>query len=142
MRAISDELLVATDDGSYMRKGFVTDVLKEVIEEKGIDLCLAIGPLPMMRAVSELTRKYGVKTLVSLNPLMVDGTGMCGCCRVTVGGETKFTCVDGPEFDGHKVDFAEMARRSAVYKTQEKISLDRYLENGPKSHHCTCGGDH
>ena len=141
MRAISDELLIATDDGSYMRKGFVTDLLKEVIEDKGVDLCIAIGPMPMMRAVCELTKKYGVKTVVSLNTLMVDGTGMCGCCRVTVGGETKFVCVDGPEFNGHEVDFLEIIRRSAVYKTQEKISLDRYAEKGPNPHRCTCGGD-
>ncbi len=142
MRAVSDELLAATDDGSYGRKGFVTDLLKEVIEDKGIDLCLAIGPLPMMRAVSDLTRRYGVKTVVSINTLMVDGTGMCGCCRVTVGGETRFTCVDGPEFDGHEVDFIELARRSAVYKTQEKLSLDLYEEKGPRhDHQCRCGGE-
>lgn len=140
MGAASSELRVTTDDGSYVRKGFVTDLLKELIEEKGIDLCLAIGPLPMMRAVSELTKKYGIKTVVSLNPLMVDGTGMCGCCRVTVGGETRFACVDGPEFDGHEVDFAEMARRSLTYKAQEKLSLDLYEEKGPKHHHCRCGG--
>jgi ferredoxin--NADP+ reductase len=110
MRDACSELRITTDDGSYVRQGFVTDVLREVIEEKGgIALCIAIGPLPMMRAVADLTRKYNLKTTVSLNSLMVDGTGMCGCCRVTVGGETKFTCVDGPEFDGHQVDFDEMA---------------------------------
>jgi ferredoxin--NADP+ reductase len=142
MGAASSELLVATDDGSYARKGFVTDLLQEVIEDKGIDLCLAIGPLPMMRAVCGLTKNYGIKTIVSLNPLMVDGTGMCGCCRVTVGGETKFACVDGPEFDGHQVDFAEMARRSVIYKHQEKVSLDLYDEKGPRhDHQCRCGGE-
>jgi ferredoxin--NADP+ reductase len=140
MRAASTELRVTTDDGSYGRKGFVTDLLKELIEEKGIDLCLAIGPLPMMRAVCNLTKNYGIKTIVSLNPLMVDGTGMCGCCRVTVGGETRFACVDGPEFDGHQVDFDEMARRSVIYKNQESISLDLYTEKGPKHHQCSCGG--
>ncbi len=141
MEAASSELRVATDDGSYLRKGFVTGLLKELIEEKEIDLCLAIGPLSMMRAVCDLTKNYGIKTIVSLNPLMVDGTGMCGCCRVTVGGETKFACVDGPEFDGHQVDFAEMARRSVIYKKQEKVSLDLYEEKGPK-HQCRCGGAH
>lgn len=141
MRAASTELRVTTDDGSYVRKGFVTDLLKELIEEKGIDFCLAIGPLPMMRAVCDLTKNYGIKTVVSINTLMVDGTGMCGCCRVTVGGETKFACVDGPEFDGHQVDFDEMARRSVTYKDQEKISLDLYAEKGSKPHRCKCGGE-
>ncbi len=98
MRAACSELRVTTDDGSYVRKGFVTDVLREVIEEKkDLGLCVAIGPLPMMRAVSNLTREYGLKTIVSLNSIMVDGTGMCGCCRVTVDGKTRFACVDGPE---------------------------------------------
>ena len=141
MGAASTELRVTTDDGSYAHKGFVTELLKELIEEKRIDLCLAIGPLPMMRAVCDMTKNYGIKTIVSLNPLMVDGTGMCGCCRVTVGGETKFSCVDGPEFDGHQVDFAEMARRSVIYKNQEKVSLDLYEGKGPKSHQCRCGGE-
>lgn len=141
MRAASSELRVTTDDGSYVRKGFVTDLLKELLEEKKVDLCLAIGPLPMMQAVCELTKKYGVRTVVSLNPLMVDGTGMCGCCRVTVGGETRFVCVDGPEFDGHEVDFAEMARRLMTYKAQEKLSLELYEEKGLEHHHCRCGGE-
>ncbi len=100
MRAACSELRVTTDDGSYVRKGFVTDVLREVIEEKkDLGLCVAIGPLPMMRAVSNLTREYGLKTIVSLNSIMVDGTGMCGCCRVTVDGKTRFACVDGPDLD-------------------------------------------
>ncbi|RJQ26077.1 MAG: sulfide/dihydroorotate dehydrogenase-like FAD/NAD-binding protein [Peptococcaceae bacterium] len=138
MRAACTELRVTTDDGSYVRKGFVTDVLKEVIEEKGrIDLCLAIGPLPMMRAVCDLTKKYGVRTVVSLNSIMVDGTGMCGCCRVTVNGEMKFACVDGPEFDGHGVDFAEMARRSVIYREQERQAVEGYNESTCR---CSCGG--
>lgn len=142
MREACTELRVTTDDGSYVRKGFVTDVLQEVIEERGgIALCIAIGPPPMMRAVADLTKKYNLKTIVSLNSLMVDGTGMCGCCRVTVGGETKFTCVDGPEFDAHQVDFDEMARRSVIYKPQEKKSLDLYVEKGAKKCKCGCGGE-
>ncbi|MDD4169033.1 MAG: sulfide/dihydroorotate dehydrogenase-like FAD/NAD-binding protein [Desulfotomaculaceae bacterium] len=132
LRSACTELRVTTDDGSYVRQGFVTDVLKEVIEEKGdIALCIAIGPLPMMRAVCNMTKEYNLKTVVSLNSIMVDGTGMCGCCRVSVGGETKFACVDGPEFDGHLVDFAEMARRSVIYKEQEQVAMDQY-------HQCTC----
>lgn len=142
MRDACSELKVTTDDGSYVRQGFVTDVLREVIEEKGgIALCIAIGPPPMMRAVADLTRKYNLKTIVSLNSLMVDGTGMCGCCRVTVGGETKFTCVDGPEFDGHQVDFDEMARRAVIYKPQEKTALDLYTEKGAHKCKCGCGGE-
>lgn len=142
MRAACSELLVTTDDGSYARKGFVTDALREVIEQKGnIALCIAIGPPPMMRAAANLTRGYNLKTIVSLNSLMVDGTGMCGCCRVTVGGETKFTCVDGPEFDGHLVDFDEMARRAVIYKPQEKKALDLYQEEGAQKCGCGCGGE-
>jgi ferredoxin--NADP+ reductase len=142
MKDACSELRVTTDDGSYVRKGFVTDVLQEVIEDKSdIALCIAIGPPPMMRAVANLTRKYNLKTIVSLNSLMVDGTGMCGCCRVTVGGETKFTCVDGPEFDGHQVDFDEMARRAVIYKPQEKTALDLYTERGSKKCKCSCGGE-
>lgn len=139
MRMISDEVRVTTDDGSHMRKGYVTDILTEVIEEKkDLALCVTIGPLLMMQAVSNLTKKYKIKTRVSLNTVMVDGTGMCGCCRVTVGGETKFACVDGPEFDGHLVDFSEVVRRAAIYKPQEKLALERYSEkNTPK---CSCGG--
>lgn len=135
MRAVCSELLVTTDDGSYVRKGFVTDVMKEIIEDKGKDniaLILAIGPQPMMRVVCNVTKEYGIKTIVSLNSLMVDGTGMCGCCRVTVGGQTKFVCVDGPEFDGHLVDFAELAKRSAIYLEKEREAL--------AFHKCKCGG--
>jgi ferredoxin--NADP+ reductase len=139
LRSACTELRVVTDDGSYVRKGFVTDLLKEVILEKGdIALCLAIGPLPMMRAVCELTRKHSIKTIVSLNTIMVDGTGMCGCCRVTVGGETRFACVDGPEFDGHQVDFAEMSRRSVIYKPQELLARETY--NQRNTCRCACNG--
>ncbi|KUK83773.1 MAG: 2-polyprenylphenol hydroxylase and related flavodoxin oxidoreductase [Pelotomaculum thermopropionicum] len=139
MRDACSELRITTDDGSYVRKGFVTDVLKEVIEESNhVVLCVAVGPLPMMRAVCNLTREYNLKTVVSLNSIMVDGTGMCGSCRVTVGGETKFACVDGPEFDGHQVDFAEMVRRAVIYKPQEKLSLERYLNESKSRHRCKC----
>jgi ferredoxin--NADP+ reductase len=116
MQEISDHLYITTDDGSYCKKGFVTDQLKELIESgKGYDLVIAIGPIPMMKFVSALTKEYGIKTIVSLNPIMVDGTGMCGACRVTVGGETKFACVDGPDFDGHLVDFDELMNRNTMY---------------------------
>jgi ferredoxin--NADP+ reductase len=127
MKAISDELIVTTDDGSYAKKGFVTTALQEMIDAKTkIDLVIAIGPVPMMRAVSEVTRPHGIKTMVSLNPIMVDATGMCGACRVTVGGEVKFVCVDGPEFDGHLVDFKELTMRNRAYLREEKESLEKY----------------
>jgi len=123
MRATSDELYVTTDDGSYGVKGFVSNELERLIGEgRRIDLVTAIGPVPMMRAVCETTRPHGIRTIVSLNPIMVDGTGMCGGCRVTVGGETKFTCVDGPEFDGHLVDFAELVQRQGFYKDLEQTA--------------------
>lgn len=133
MEGISDQFVVTTDDGSYAKKGFVTDALKEVIDggEK-VDLVIAIGPIPMMRAVSELTKPYGIKTYVSLNPIMVDGTGMCGACRVTIGGKTKFVCVDGPEFDGHEVDFLELAKRNMAFIEQERVAEQVYLEKGAK----------
>jgi len=120
MKNASHDLRVCTDDGSYGHHGFVTDVLKEVLEEGDIKLVVGIGPVPMMKAVSNLTKEYGVETMVSLNPIMVDGTGMCGGCRVTVGGETKFACVDGPEFDGHLVDFDELTLRLQAYLEDEK----------------------
>ena len=120
MDAISDTTFVCTDDGSAGKKGFVTDVLKEELEKKSVDMVVAIGPVMMMKAVSELTKEYDVKTLVSLNPLMIDGTGMCGCCRVSIAGKTKFACVDGPEFDGHKVDFNELQMRLGAYKDSEE----------------------
>lgn len=127
MKAISDELVVTTDDGSYAKKGFVTTALQEMIDAKTkIDLVIAIGPVPMMRAVSEVTRPHGIKTMVSLNPIMVDATGMCGACRVTVGGEVKFVCVDGPEFDGHLVDFKELTMRNRAYLREEKESMEKY----------------
>ncbi|OQA56333.1 MAG: Dihydroorotate dehydrogenase B (NAD(+)), electron transfer subunit [Candidatus Omnitrophica bacterium ADurb.Bin277] len=119
-RTFCKNIYITTDDGSYGMKGLVTDKLKELIE-KGVkyDEVIAIGPLVMMKFVSLLTKQYGIKTSVSLNPVMIDGTGMCGGCRVTVGGETKFVCVDGPDFDGHRVDYDELMRRQGMYKTEE-----------------------
>jgi ferredoxin--NADP+ reductase len=120
-RAASDRLFVMTDDGSYGEQGFVTAKLKELLASgEQYDEVLAIGPTPMMKFVAATTRPFGVKTVVSLNPIMVDGTGMCGCCRVTVGGEVKFACVDGPDFDGHLVDFDELMRRGGMYREQER----------------------
>ena len=120
-RAAADRLFVMTDDGSYGEQGFVTAKLKELLEAgEQYDEVLAIGPIPMMKFVSATTRPFGVKTVVSLNPIMVDGTGMCGCCRVTVGGEVKFACVDGPDFDGHLVDYAELMSRNSVYRERER----------------------
>ncbi|MEA3328440.1 MAG: sulfide/dihydroorotate dehydrogenase-like FAD/NAD-binding protein [Candidatus Omnitrophota bacterium] len=120
LRALTSKVYVSTDDGSYGRKGFVTDLLSEILlKDKSFDLIYAIGPLAMMAAVSNLSRHYKVKTLVSLNSIMLDGTGMCGSCRVTVGNETKFACVDGPEFDGHLVDFDELMKRQARFKKKE-----------------------
>jgi len=121
LRAVGD-VVVCTDDGSYGRKGFVTDAAKEILSAGGIDIAYAIGPVPMMRAVANLTKPFGVHTIVSLNPIMVDGTGMCGGCRVSVGGQTKFACVDGPEFDGHQVDFDLLSDRLATYREFEQKS--------------------
>jgi ferredoxin--NADP+ reductase len=126
MRLASTELHICTDDGSYGHHGFVTEVLKEVLEKEDIKLVVAIGPVPMMKFLTILTKEYDTPTMVSLNPIMVDGTGMCGCCRVSVGGETKFVCVDGPEFDAHKVDFEELMLRLQAYLPQEKESYDAY----------------
>ncbi len=126
MKSASHDLRICTDDGSYGHHGFVTDVLKEVLEEGDIQLCVAIGPVPMMKFVSKMTKEYNVKTMVSLNPIMVDGTGMCGGCRVSVGGKTKFACVDGPEFDGHAVDYDELMLRLQAYIEDEKASYDAY----------------
>lgn len=120
MRAVSSEYYITTDDGSYGNKGFVTDVLKELISKDDYDLVIAIGPIPMMKFVSLTTKDKGIKTIVSLNPIMIDGTGMCGGCRVSVGGETKFACVDGPDFDGHLVDFDELMRRNGFYREEEE----------------------
>ena len=129
MKKHSDELYVTTDDGSYGMKGFVSDKLKELIDSgKKIDLVVAIGPAIMMKVVCDVTRDKNIKTIVSLNSIMVDGTGMCGACRVEVGGETKFACVDGPEFDGHLVNFDLLLKRLATYREQEKIALERYLK--------------
>jgi ferredoxin--NADP+ reductase len=126
MAECSTEVFVTTDDGSYKRKGLVTDQLKDLLEGKnGIKAVYAIGPLPMMKAVSHLTKEYNVHTLVSLNAIMVDGTGMCGGCRVSVGGQMKFACVDGPEFDAHEVDFDEMIMRNRTYVDLEKVSDHR-----------------
>ena len=133
MKAVSDSLYITTDDGSYGEKGFVTDVLKRLLDKNEYDLVIAIGPIPMMKFVSLTTKEYGVKTIVSLNPIMIDGTGMCGGCRVTVGGKTKFACVDGPDFDGHLVDFDNLMKRNRFYAEQEKEA---------NSHKCRIiGGD-
>lgn len=127
LKSFVDELLVSTDDGSYGHKGLVTELLRDRLEkDKDVFEVVAVGPVPMMAAVAETTRPFGVKTTVSLNPIMVDGIGMCGACRVTVGGKTKFACVDGPEFDGHEVDFPELRRRLAAYREQETISIEEY----------------
>jgi ferredoxin--NADP+ reductase len=131
MKSISDEFYITTDDGSYGKKGFVSDVLKNLIATRHSPLAnivYAIGPVPMMRAVSEITKQHNIKTIVSLNPVMVDGTGMCGACRVSVGGVTKFACVDGPDFDGHLVNWAELTSRLSVFKRKEKESLDHYCK--------------
>jgi len=122
LKSVSDELHMATDDGSYGRKGFTTDILKELLSNSKsakASLTYAVGPIPMMRKVSSATKEFGVKTIVSLNALMVDATGMCGCCRVTVGGKVKFSCVDGPEFEAHEVDWDELDKRNRVYLDKE-----------------------
>ncbi len=138
MRRAASELYITTDDGSYGRHGLVTDVLRDQINDGRVpDLVYAIGPVPMMKAVADLTRPYEIPTLVSLNPLMVDGTGMCGCCRVTVGVETKFACVDGPDFDAHRVDFAELVQRQRAYLPDEKRSLQRFEEKCNCNNICT-----
>src|SRR5208282_810672 len=129
MKEVSDTVFVMTDDGSYADKGFVTDKLRQLIENgTRIDLVLAIGPIPMMRAVAEMTRKERIRTIVSLNPIMIDGTGMCGGCRVLIDGKSEFACVDGPEFDAHRVDFAVLVQRNAMYRDAEKRAMDEYLQ--------------
>jgi len=128
MRKASHTLKVCTDDGSYGHHGFVTDELKIILEKKEADLVVAIGPVPMMKFTCAMTKEYDVKTVVSLNAIMVDGTGMCGCCRVSVGGETRFACVDGPEFDGHEVDFDELSSRLQAYVADEKASYEAFKE--------------
>jgi len=135
MRNVSDELHITTDDGSYVKKGFVTDELKRIIDSGiKVDRVFAVGPVVMMKAVSKLTQPYNIPTFVSLNPIMLDATGMCGVCRVEVGGETKFACVDGPEFDGHKVDFDLLVARQRIYLKEEKESLDLFSKS-----HKECG---
>lgn len=120
MKNACTELYITTDDGSLGIKGFGTTVLKEIMDREKVDYAIAVGPMPMMRAVAELTRGTGIKTEASMNPIMVDGTGMCGACRLTVGGETKFACVDGPDFDAHQIDFDEVINRTRIYKDEEK----------------------
>ncbi len=135
LKPVSDELLIATDDGSYGQKAFTTDILKQKLQEEGnIKLVYSVGPIPMMSRVAQVTRKFKVKSIVCLNALMVDGTGMCGCCRVTIGNKTKFTCVDGPEFDAHEVDWQELTQRNRVYEEQENhiCKLFEKQANGEK----------
>lgn len=126
MKSASHDLRICTDDGSYGHHGFVTEVMKEILDEGDVKLVVAIGPVPMMKATSNITKTYNVKTMVSLNPIMIDGTGMCGGCRVTVGGKTRFACVDGPEFDGHEVNFDELMLRLQAYTEDEQGSYDHY----------------
>ncbi|KGO35457.1 MAG: sulfide/dihydroorotate dehydrogenase-like FAD/NAD-binding protein [Desulfoprunum sp.] len=126
MKKASHDLRVCTDDGSYGHHGFVTQVMQEILDAGGVKLVVAIGPVPMMKAVSKITKDYNVPTMVSLNPIMVDGTGMCGGCRVTIGGETKFACVDGPEFDGHQVDYDELIKRLQAYQEEERECHRQY----------------
>jgi ferredoxin--NADP+ reductase len=132
MARTSDEMIICTDDGSKGQKAFVSQVLQGMIDRgEKIDMVVAIGPAIMMKVVCEVTRPHGIRTLVSLNPVMVDGTGMCGGCRVQVGGEQKFVCVDGPEFDGHLVDFDLLMRRQATYRVQEREALERFQATHP-----------
>ena len=129
LKGVSDEIYVTTDDGSYGRKGFTTDILGELLSKEKYDFVYAVGPTPMMKMVSSITQGFDVKTIVSLNALMVDATGMCGCCRVTVLGEVKFSCVDGPEFEAHGVDWEELEKRNRIYTEKEKhiCNLDNLL---------------
>ena len=138
MKAVAGNLYITTDDGSYVRKGMGTDVLKDLVAEgKHYDLCVAIGPMIMMKFVCLLTKELGIPTIVSMNPIMVDGTGMCGACRLKVGNEIKFACVDGPEFDGHLVDFDQAMKRSAMYRTEEGRAMLKLQEGD--THHGGCG---
>ena len=133
MKAASHDLRVTTDDGSYGHHGFVTDVLKQILDERDdVALVVGIGPVPIMKFLCKMTKEYDVKTVVSLNPIMVDATGMCGACRVSVGGRTRFCCVEGPEFDGHQVDFDELVKRQRAYLTEEKTSMDRFTAQNPE----------
>ena len=139
MKAVAGNLYVTTDDGSYGRSGMVTKVIDDLITEEGknYDVCVAIGPMIMMKFVCLTTKKYDLPTIVSMNPIMVDGTGMCGACRLTVDGEVKFACVDGPEFDGHKVDFDQAMKRQQIYKTKEGRAFLKAQEGN--THHGGCG---
>ena len=139
MRAVAGNLYVTTDDGSYVRKGMVTDVIKDLVINQGkkYDVCVAIGPMIMMKFVCKLTKELNIPTIVSMNPIMVDGTGMCGACRLTVGDEVKFACVDGPEFDGHLVNFDEAMKRQQMYKTEEGRAMLKAVEGD--THHGGCG---
>ena len=139
MEAVAGNLYITTDDGSYVRKGMGTDVLKDLVNNQGkkYDRCIAIGPLIMMKFVCLLTKELGIPTIVSMNPIMVDGTGMCGACRLQVGDEIKFACVDGPEFDGHLVDFDQAMKRQQMYKTEEGRAILKFQEG--KTHHGGCG---
>ncbi|MBO4890064.1 MAG: sulfide/dihydroorotate dehydrogenase-like FAD/NAD-binding protein, partial [Lachnospiraceae bacterium] len=144
MKAVAGNLYITTDDGSYQRKGMVTEVIKDLVNIQGnkYDVCIAIGPMIMMKFVCLLTKELGIPTIVSMNPIMVDGTGMCGACRLIVGDEVKFACVDGPEFDGHLVDFDQAMKRQNLYKTEEGRAL--LAEQEGDTHHggCNnCGGD-
>lgn len=144
MKEVAGNLYVTTDDGSYERKGMVTEVMKDLVNNQGkkYDVCVAIGPMIMMKFVSLLTKELQIPTVVSLNPIMVDGTGMCGACRVTVGNEVKFACVDGPEFDGHLVNFDEAMKRQQMYKTEEGRSMLKLKEGDTHHGGCgQCGGD-
>ncbi|MFA4839581.1 MAG: sulfide/dihydroorotate dehydrogenase-like FAD/NAD-binding protein [Candidatus Neomarinimicrobiota bacterium] len=134
MRTVCDEVIVTTDDGTYGKKGFVTEALSAILQSgRKPDFVLAVGPLPMMKAIAEMTRPYQIRTEVSLNSIMIDGTGMCGGCRANIGGKTQFVCVDGPEFDAHQVDFDQIAKRQKQFNAQEKISLDRFTQ---ENHTC------
>jgi len=133
MREVSDALMLTTDDGSYADKGFVTDKLRQLIENgTRIDLVVAVGPIPMMRAVAEMTRQEKIHTVVSLNPIMIDGTGMCGGCRVLVDGKSEFACVDGPEFDAHRVDFAVLVQRNGMYRSGEQKAMQDFEREGER----------
>jgi ferredoxin--NADP+ reductase len=129
MAAFADETIVMTDDGSYGTKGLITAGIEEVLKREPVHLAVAIGPAVMMKFASLLTKRYNVPTIASLNTIMVDGTGMCGACRVSVGGKTRFVCVDGPEFDAHQIDFDEMLKRLNTYKAEEKVSFDGYTKS-------------
>lgn len=144
MRAVAGNLYVTTDDGSYERKGMVTEVIRDLVETQGkkYDVCVAIGPMIMMKFVCKLTKELNLPTIVSLNPVMVDGTGMCGACRVQVGDQIKFACVDGPEFDGHLVDFDQAMKRQQMYKTEEGRAMLKIQEGATHHGGCgNCGGD-